>query len=66
LGVLAEAGLIQQEKRGRVKWCKLDPEAMRRAIVWIQGFGQVEPLDLDALERFLERELAEDGPGDDT
>ena len=59
LAVLAEAGLIQQERRGRVKCCKLDPDAMRRAVVWIQGFGQVEPLDFDAFERFLEAELGE-------
>ena len=43
LAVLAEAGLITQEKRGRVKWCKLDPDAMRAASVWMQGFGQFEP-----------------------
>jgi DNA-binding transcriptional ArsR family regulator len=57
LGVLAEAGLITQEKRGRVKWCKLEPDALRGASVWMQGFGQFQPLDLDALERFLEAEL---------
>ena len=44
-----------------MKWCKLDPDAMRRASVWMQGFGQFEALDLDAFERFLEVELAEDG-----
>ena len=42
LGILAEAGLISQEKRGRVKWCKLEPDAMRVATVWMQGFGQFE------------------------
>jgi DNA-binding transcriptional ArsR family regulator len=57
LGVLAEAGLITQEKRGRVKWCKLEPDALRAASVWMQGFGQLEPVDLDALERFLAVEL---------
>jgi DNA-binding transcriptional ArsR family regulator len=59
LGILAEAGLIAQEKRGRVKWCKLEPEAMKAASVWMQGFGQFEPVDLDAFERFLEAELGE-------
>jgi DNA-binding transcriptional ArsR family regulator len=59
LRVLAEAGLIQQERRGRVTWCKLDPDAMRAASVWMQGFGQFDPVDLDGLERFLARELAE-------
>ena len=57
LTVLAEAGLISQEKRGRVKWCKLEPDALREASVWMQGFGQMGGLDLDAFERFLEVEL---------
>lgn len=57
LAILAEAGLISQEKRGRINWCKLEPEAMRDAFTWMQGFGQFEPFDLDAFERFLEAEL---------
>jgi DNA-binding transcriptional ArsR family regulator len=64
LGLLADAGLISQEKRGRVKWCKLEPDALRAASVWMQGFGQFEPVDLDALERFLESELHGDEPSD--
>jgi len=60
LGVLTAAGLISQEKRGRVKWCKLEPDAMRAASVWMQGFGQFEPVHLDAFERFLQKELAMD------
>jgi DNA-binding transcriptional ArsR family regulator len=58
--VLADAGLISQEKRGRVKWCKLDPDAMRAASVWMQGFGQFDTLDFDAFERFLDAEIAGD------
>lgn len=57
LGVLADAGLISRERRGRVIWCKLEPNAMRTASVWMQGFGQFEPLDLDAFEKFLAAEL---------
>ncbi len=57
LGILAHAGLIRQEKRGRVKWCMLDPDALRDASVWMQSFGQFEPVNLDAFERFLEAEL---------
>lgn len=60
LAVLADAGLISRERRGRVIWCKLEPEAMREATVWMRGFGQVDPLDLDAFERFLEQELAQE------
>lgn len=62
LTILAGAGLISQEKRGRVKWCKLDPDALKAASVWMQGFGQFEPVNLDAFEAFLEQELGT--PGD--
>ncbi|PRY79497.1 DNA-binding transcriptional ArsR family regulator [Yoonia maritima] len=57
LGVLTTAGLISQEKRGRVKWCKLEPDAMREASVWMQAFGQMDAIDLDAFEAFLATQL---------
>jgi DNA-binding transcriptional ArsR family regulator len=57
VGVLADSGLISRERRGRVIWCKLEPDAMRAASVWMQGFGQFDPVDLDAFERFLQNEL---------
>ncbi|PWG18616.1 ArsR/SmtB family transcription factor [Salibaculum griseiflavum] len=60
LGILTRAGLISQEKRGRVKWCKLEPDALRAASVWMQSFGQFDQIDLDAFERFLEGELRPD------
>ncbi len=59
LMILTKAGLISQEKRGRVKWCKLEPDALRGASVWMQGFGQFEPINLEAFERFLEVELTD-------
>ena len=55
--ILTRAGLITQEKRGRVKWCKLEPEALRDASVWMQSFGQFEAVNLYAFERFLQAEL---------
>ncbi len=57
LTVLTIAGLITQEKRGRVKWCKLEPDALREASVWMQAFGQMDAIDLDAFENFLQQEL---------
>ncbi|MGY6412211.1 MAG: ArsR/SmtB family transcription factor [Alkalilacustris sp.] len=57
LGVLAAAGLISRDRRGRVIWCRLEPDALREAAVWMQAFGQVEPLELDAFERFVAAEL---------
>jgi len=61
LGVLSSAGLITQEKRGRVKWCKLEPDALREASIWMQSFGQFEAVNLDEFERFLAAELKQDG-----
>ena len=60
LGILTRAGLISQEKRGRVKWCKLEPDAMRDASIWMQSFGQFEAVNLDAFEKFLSKELTSD------
>ena len=60
LAILTRARLISQEKRGRVKWCKLEPDALKETSVWMQGFGQFEPVNLDAFERFLEQELDKD------
>ncbi len=62
LQTLTDAGLISREKRGRVIWCKLEPDALREASIWMQGFGQFDAVDLDAFERFLEAELAPDSP----
>ena len=60
LGILADAGLISRERRGRVIWCKLEPDALRASSVWMQGFGQFEAVDLDAFERFLEGAFLDD------
>jgi DNA-binding transcriptional ArsR family regulator len=65
LAILANAGLIRQEKRGRINWCKLEPDAMRGASVWMQGFGQFDAVDADALERLIARGFDFDTPDDD-
>ena len=59
LSILTKAKLISQEKRGRVKWCKLEPDALRDASIWMQSFGQFEAVNLDAFEKFLETEFHE-------
>lgn len=56
LQILSRAGLIEQERRGRVKWCKLAPEALKSASVWMEGFGQFEVVNLEQFERFLATE----------
>jgi len=65
LAILANAGLVSQEKSGRVKWCRLEPQALQDASVWIESFGMFEALNLDAFERFLDEEILQkntDGP----
>ena len=52
------------EQRGLVKGRKRKPDAMRAAIIWMQGVGQFDPVDLDPFERFLRVTLA-DEPGND-
>ncbi len=58
LTVLARAGLISRERRGRVTWCRLEPDALRAAATWLESFGLFEPLDLDRLEAAIDRALA--------
>ena len=57
LNILTRAGLISQEKRGRVKWCKLEPSGLRDASIWMQSFGQFDPVDYDALEQLIQNEF---------
>jgi DNA-binding transcriptional ArsR family regulator len=57
LVVLASAGLIRQDKRGRITWCQIDLDGLRSASIWMQGFGQFDPVDLDDFERFLDQAL---------
>lgn len=54
LATLARAGLVVQERRGRVVWCKLDPDGLREAGAFLQGFGRFEGPDWDRLEALLE------------
>ena len=64
LTILTRAGLISQEKRGRVKWCKLEPDAMRDASVWMQSFGQFDAVNIDAFEELLDAlSLSQEGDG---
>ncbi|MBV0890651.1 metalloregulator ArsR/SmtB family transcription factor [Paracoccus sp. Z118] len=60
LATLAAAGLIRQERRGRITWCMLDPDGMRGASVWMRSFGQLDPIDLDDFERYLQEQMRED------
>lgn len=53
LGILREAGLIRDEKDGRVRRCQLDAEALARASGWIEHYRQFWSAQLDNLEAYL-------------
>ena len=57
LHILGQAGIISQERRGRVVWCKLQPDSLREASVWMHGFGHFDAIDLEHFTQFLEREI---------
>ncbi len=65
LQILARAGLVSQLRDGRVRTCRLEPDGLAAAFVWMQGFGAFAMEDYDALERYIEATLAEDEAGEE-
>lgn len=69
LQILMRAGLVSQLRHGRERACRLEPDGLAAALVWMQGFGSFDAHDMDALERMLEELMAgradagEDGDG---
>lgn len=61
LAILARAGLITRTRAGRAIICRLEPDALGAAAVWMQGFGAYDAADYDALERLIDAAL---GSGD--
>ena len=53
LRVLSKAGLLVQEKSGRVRRCILIAKPMRDAAQWIRHYRQFWEGQLDALDHFL-------------
>ena len=58
--ILARAGLLEQAKHGRVVTCRILPDGLRAAGIWLQGIGGFDADDYDALERLLQGALSED------
>jgi len=60
LRILVQAGLVEQARNGRVVTCRLIPEGLRAAGIWLQGVGGFDSEDYDALERLLAVALTTD------
>ena len=52
--VLERAGLLKQQRDGRVRRCTLDPEPLRQAAEWVAFYKQFWSNRLDALADYLE------------
>lgn len=54
LHVLVRAGLVTQTRVGRGVACRLEPDGLRAAGLWMQGLGGFDPEDYDALEALID------------
>ena len=55
LDVLADAGLIAREKKGRIVSCRLQAAPMEDAMKWLIQYQRFWELSLERLAKFLER-----------
>jgi DNA-binding transcriptional ArsR family regulator len=55
IGVLAEAGLVAREKRGRIHWCRLTATPMKAADEWLGGYREFWEDRLESLGAYLAR-----------
>ena len=60
LAILQRAGLVSQERDGRIRTCRLEPDGLASAFLWMHGFGAFATADIEALERILELALDDD------
>jgi DNA-binding transcriptional ArsR family regulator len=60
LQLLEEAGMVRTEKRGRVRECRMEPDALARAEQWINACRVEWEMRLDRLGDYLDS-LEKDG-----
>jgi DNA-binding transcriptional ArsR family regulator len=54
VGVLEQAGLVETEKVGRVRTCKLGPRRLAEETAWIEEYRQLWASRFDALDKVVE------------
>ena len=65
LRVLERAGLLSQEKDGRVRRCRLDAGPMLEVSDWISRYRRFWELQLDSLASYLEKIQNDPTPEED-
>ncbi len=58
IAILVRAGLVRQVREGRTTSCRLDPDGLRGAGLWMQGLGGFDVEDYDRLEGLIDDLLA--------
>ncbi len=62
LRVLERAGLLTQEKEGRIRRCRLEAEPMREAAEWLVRYRRYWERQLDQLADYLDELQNEEKP----
>jgi DNA-binding transcriptional ArsR family regulator len=62
LRVLQHAGLVSQEKTGRVRRCRLAGETLRQAADWLATYRVFWETQLDSLDRYLTQQQKTEDP----
>ena len=65
LRVLERAGLLSQEKNGRVRRCRLDAGPMKEASDWISRYQRFWEQQLDSLAIYLDKLQNDQNPEED-
>jgi hypothetical protein len=55
---LVRAGLVRQERSGRISACSLDADPLYEAAVWINDYSHYWQAQFDALKNWLEQDEA--------
>jgi DNA-binding transcriptional ArsR family regulator len=63
LRILEASGLVRTEKRGRVRVCQIEPQALQNAEKWINDRRTLWERRLDRLGKFLAEESNEKDQG---
>jgi DNA-binding transcriptional ArsR family regulator len=51
--ILQECGIIRIEKRGRERYCKIQPVKLRKIAEWVDPFRELWEQKLDSFEKYL-------------
>jgi DNA-binding transcriptional ArsR family regulator len=55
IGVLTRANLVSQHKQGRIRRCRLEPQALNAVADWIEYYQSFWQSNLLSLENYMEK-----------